>query len=471
MLTLDHYDRKIAAVLGLSRTGLSACRALSAGGGRVWAWDDDFEQRKAASGLGVSIVDLNLCNWERVESLVLSPGIPLRHPRPHRLVKRARAAGVRIIGDMELLAENQPERRIVGITGTNGKSTTSALIAHILDHAGIGTQLGGNIGLPVLDLLPKPVKDIYVLELSSFQLDLTERLKCAVAVILNLSPDHLDRHGGMAGYLRAKKRILRNQGAGDWAVIGVDDDYGRKIAKELETANDRRVVPISLASEVKGGVYVVDGRLIDDIEGGAKDVGQVDSFLHLRGAHNGQNIAAVYVAARAMGAAPDKILGGMESFPGLAHRLELVDRIDGVAFVNDSKATNPEAAARALAAFDDIYWIAGGQPKQDDLDAVLPHLKNVRRSYLIGEAAARFKELLDGHVETVISGTLDQAFHAAADDARRDESDHPTVLLAPASASFDQFPNFEARGEAFKALVESVSEAPGRATAAGSGGG
>ena len=192
------------------------------------------ERRRPA--LGVSVVDLGLCNWARVSSLVLSPGIPLRHPKPHRLVKRARAAGVRVIGDMELFAENQPERRIVGITGTNGKSTTSALIAHILDHAGIGTQLGGNIGLPVLDLLPKPVKDIYVLELSSYQLDLTERLKCAVAVILNLSPDHLDRHGGMAGYLRAKKRILRNQEAGDWAVVGVDDDYGQKIVKDLKSA-------------------------------------------------------------------------------------------------------------------------------------------------------------------------------------------------------------------------------------------
>ncbi|MDH3658462.1 MAG: Mur ligase family protein, partial [Alphaproteobacteria bacterium] len=261
MLSLTNYDQKTAAVLGLSRTGLSACRALVAGGGRVWAWDDDVERRKAASGLGVSIVDLNLCDWDRVESLVLSPGIPLHHPKPHHLVERARAAGVDIIGDMELLALNQPERRIVGITGTNGKSTTSALIAHILDHAGIGTQLGGNIGLPVLDLLPKPVKDIYVLELSSYQLDLTERLKCAVAVILNLSPDHLERHGGMAGYVRAKTRILRNQEANHWAVIGVDDDFGRKIFSDLRAANDRRVVPISATRRVEGGVFVADGRL------------------------------------------------------------------------------------------------------------------------------------------------------------------------------------------------------------------
>ena len=470
MLTLPHYDRKVAAVLGLSRTGLSACRALVAGGARVWAWDDDFDRRKAACGLGVSIVDLDICNWERVESLILSPGIPLKHPKPHRLVKRARASGVRIIGDMELLAENQPERRIVGITGTNGKSTTSALIAHILDHAGIGTQLGGNIGLPVLDLLPKPVKDIYVLELSSYQLDLTERLRCAVAVILNVSPDHLDRHGGMAGYLRAKKRILRNQGTGDWAVVGIDDDFGRKIAKELRAANDRKVVPISAARRAEGGVYIADGRLIDDLDGRADDIGQVDDFLHLKGAHNGQNIAAAYAVARAVGAEPAVILTGMASFPGLAHRLELVDRLDDITFVNDSKATNPDAASRALAVFENVYWIAGGQPKQDDLDAVLPYLGHVRRAYLIGEAAERFQALLDGKVECVMSGTLDQAFHAAIDDISREGVHDATVLLAPACASFDQFPNFEARGDAFRHLVESFREAPSPAAAAGGGG-
>ncbi len=469
MLTISHYNQKVVAILGLSRTGLSACRALVAGGARVWAWDDNAERRKEASGLGVSIVDLNLCNWDRVASLVLSPGIPLRHPRPHRLVKRARKAGVDIIGDMDLLAENQPERRIVGITGTNGKSTTSALIAHILGHAGIGTQLGGNIGLPVLDLLPKPVKDIYVLELSSFQLDLTERLKCAVAVILNLSPDHLDRHGGMAGYLRAKRRILRNQEAEDWAVVGIDDAYGRKIKKDLDKAHDRRVVPISAVSDAKGGVSIKDGRLIDDLDGRMEDVGCVDGFLHLKGTHNAQNIAASYAAARVMGATPETILDGMKSFPGLAHRLELVDSIDGIAFVNDSKATNPDAAAKALSAFDNLYWIAGGQPKQDDLDAVLPYLDHVRRAYLIGDAGPRFGELLDGKVDKVVSETLDQAFYAATDDARRDGVEGATVLLAPACASFDQFPNFEARGDAFKALVKSQVMVPSQANAAGSG--
>ncbi|MGI9433351.1 MAG: UDP-N-acetylmuramoyl-L-alanine--D-glutamate ligase, partial [Geminicoccaceae bacterium] len=389
MIALTSYDQKIAAVLGLSRTGLSACRAIVAGGGRIWAWDDNQARREAASSQGVAIVNLGICNWDRVDSLVVSPGIPLRRPRPHRLIRDAKAAGVPVIGDMELLAASQPERRIVGVTGTNGKSTTSALIAHVLQHAKIGTQLGGNIGLPVLDLLPKPVQDIYVLELSSYQLDLTERLKCAVAVILNISPDHLDRHGGMAGYIRAKTRILRNQENKDWAVIGVDDADSRKIYSQLTSANDRRVVPISVAGEAKGGVYVIDGMLVDDLDAAAAEIGDLQSCLHLQGPHNWQNAAAAYAVARAHDIRPELAYEAMASFPGLAHRMELVDEIEGVAFVNDSKATNPDAAARSLGCYREIYWIAGGRPKQDDLDAVLPLLDRVKRAYLIGEAAPR----------------------------------------------------------------------------------
>ncbi len=458
MITLTSYDQKIAAVLGLSRTGLSACRSLAAGGGRIWAWDDNLERRQGASKQGITIVDLDLCNWARVDSLVLSPGIPLKHPRPHRLVRRAKAAGVPVIGDMELLAQNQPERRIVGITGTNGKSTTSALIDHILQNAEIGTQLGGNIGLPVLDLLPKPPEDIYVLELSSYQLDLTERLKCAVAVILNLSPDHLDRHGGMAGYVRAKKRILRNQSADDWAVVGVDDTYGQRIYRSLKAANDRKVVPISVGSKVENGVFVMDGALIDNLDGQERAIDDLAGLKRLQGHHNWQNAAAAYAVARAFGASPDQIMGGMASFPGLDHRMELIGTVDGVTFVNDSKATNPEAAARSLGSYRSIYWIAGGQPKQDDLDAVLPYLDRIKRVYLIGEAADTFHGLLKDKVESVVATTLDQGVQAAFDDARQERLPEATVLLAPACASFDQFPSFEARGHAFRTLVEQLDD-------------
>ncbi|MGI9449504.1 MAG: UDP-N-acetylmuramoyl-L-alanine--D-glutamate ligase [Geminicoccaceae bacterium] len=470
MITLTSYDQKIAAVLGLSRTGLSACRSVTAGGGRIWAWDDNPDRREMASKQGISIVNLDLCNWDRVKSLVLSPGIPLKHPRPHRLVRHAKAAGVPIIGDMELLAENQPERRIIGVTGTNGKSTTSALIAHVLQNASIGTQLGGNIGLPVLDLLPKPPEDIYVLELSSYQLDLTERLKCAVAVILNISPDHLDRHGGMAGYVRAKRRILRNQDAGDWVVIGIDDAYGQKIYKQLKAAHDRKVVPISVTCRAKMGVSVVDGQLIDDIDGEGQTIGDLKAIKHLQGSHNQQNAAAAYAAARAFGVTPEQIVEGMASFAGLHHRVELVAEIEGIRFVNDSKATNPEAAARSLTCYRPIYWIAGGQAKQDDLDAVLPYLDRIKQAYLIGEAAERFSELLADKVDVVISKTLDRAFGAAVSDARRDGLEGATILLAPACASFDQFANFEARGEAFRSLVETL-DPPFSQAAAASGGG
>ena len=271
------------------------------------------------------------------------------------------------------------------------------------------------------------------------------------------------------GTCAPRNGFCATQEAGDWAVVGVDDDHGRKIVQDLRAAGDRKVVPISATRRVEGGVHVADGCLVDDLDGRAEEVGKVDGFPHLKGAHNGQNIAAAYAAARAMGAAPGAILAAMADFAGLAHRLELVAEVDGVTFVNDSKATNPEAAARALAAYHDIYWIAGGQPKQADLDAVLPHLGHVRRAYLIGEAAEQFEHLLDGKVEIAQSHTLDQAFHAAANHALKEGLANPTVLLAPACASFDQFPNFEARGDAFKALVERLRGTPSQATAAGRG--
>jgi len=290
-----------------------------------------------------------------------------------------------------------------------------------------------------------------------------------VAVILNLSPDHLDRHGGMAGYVRAKRRILRNQNVGDWAVIGTDDVYGQKIYKQLRSADDRKLVPISITKQVKNGVSVVEGQLLDDIDGECIKIGNLNAIKHLQGPHNWQNAAAAYAAARAFGVAPDQIVQGMESFPGLDHRMELVADIDGVCFVNDSKATNPEAAARSLACYSSVYWIAGGQAKQDDLDAVLPYLDRVKQAYLIGEAAERFHDLLAGKVDTVISGTLDQAFDAAVSDARDDGLDGATVLLAPACASFDQFANFEARGDAFRLLIENLEAPLGQAAAASSG--
>jgi UDP-N-acetylmuramoylalanine--D-glutamate ligase len=444
-------DRTVA-VLGLGRSGRSACRALLAGGARVLAWDDDPARRAEVAAQRVPLVDLASADWNGIDRLVLSPGIPLRHPRPHPMVERARAAEVPVIGDIELLVESLPNRRIVGITGTNGKSTTTALIGALLRAGGTGVQVGGNIGLPALDLLPKPTEDIYVLELSSYQLELTDHLACAVAVLLNLSADHLDRHGGMAAYGHAKRRIFRNQRASDWAIVGVDDAHGRALAEELR-GGPHQVVPVSAAGRLGRGVWVEDGRLYDALEGASREIADLRPIQSLQGSHNWQNAAAAYAAARVLGVAPDAATAGLRRFEGLAHRLEPVASLAGVRFVNDSKATNPDSAARSLASFDAIFWIAGGRPKEGGFAALEPHLGHVRHAYLIGEAAPALAELLEGRVPFTQSHNLERAVRDAAAAASRAGDARPVVLLAPACASFDQFANFEARGDAFKALV------------------
>jgi UDP-N-acetylmuramoylalanine--D-glutamate ligase len=458
MIPLPAMRDRTLAVLGLGRSGRSACRALLESGARVWAWDDAAPRRAEAAAAGLPIVNLELCNWRRVDRLVLSPGIPLHHPRPHPLVGQARAAGVAVVGDVELLVESDPARRIVGITGTNGKSTTTTLTGALLRAAGLGAQIGGNIGLPVLDLLPYPPKDIYVLELSSYQLDLTEHLACAVAVILNLSPDHLDRHGGMSGYVRAKSRILHNQRATDWAVIGVDDDHCRSLFEQLRAERQRRVLPVAVGRSLEHGVFVVDGRLYDALDPVPHPVIDLRPIGSLRGAHNWQNAAAAYAAARVLGAEPRAAAEGLRRFQGLAHRMEKVRTIGGVEFVNDSKATNPDAAARALACFEKIYWIAGGQPKDASLEPLMPWLARVRHAYLIGEAAAAFEQAFRARVPCTRSGDLASALGQAAAAAARDPEGDAVVLLTPACASFDQFTDFEARGDAFKALVAALPE-------------
>jgi UDP-N-acetylmuramoylalanine--D-glutamate ligase len=304
------------------------------------------------------------------------------------------------------------------------------------------------------------------LELSSYQLELTEHLACAVAVTLNLTADHLDRHGGMAGYVQAKKRIFRNQGASDWVVVGVDDAHGQALVSEL--AQSRRVLPVAIGRALEHGVYVTGGLLHDAIDGPGREVADLRPIASLRGAHNWQNAAAAYAAVRALGVAPQAIAAGLGHFAGLAHRMEQAGVVDGVRYVNDSKATNPDAAARALASFDRIYWIAGGRPKEGGLEPVLPFLDRVRHAYLIGEAAPRFAEALAGRVPCSRCGDLATAFDQATEAARRDAGNEPVVLLTPACASFDQFTDFEARGEAFKALVAGLGE-PARAAAGGRG--
>jgi UDP-N-acetylmuramoylalanine--D-glutamate ligase len=423
----------------------------------VWVWDDNESVRAAAASEGLPIVDLNAREMGDLAALVLSPGIPHTYPEPHPIVARVRAAGIDVIGDIELLFRAQPRATYVGITGTNGKSTTTALVSHILSAAGAEIRFGGNLGPPVLGFEPAGPKSIYVLELSSYQLELTPNLALNVAMLLNISPDHLGRHGGMDGYIAAKRRVFTGARSGATAVIGVDDPHCRNVCTSLGQQQSHRILVVSGQRRVGGGVYAQGGLLWDAIDGAPKPVLRLSEARALPGEHNAQNAAAAYAAVRSLGIDGDLPARAILDFPGLAHRQERIAEVAGITYVNDSKATNGEAAARALSSYDNIYWIAGGRPKEDGLGAVGPWLDRIRHAFLIGEAEETFARALEGKVPVSRSGTLDRAFADARSMAAADQLDRPVVLLSPACASFDQFPNFEARGEAFRTMVEAIS--------------
>ncbi len=456
MIPVRAFEGKDVAVFGLGRSGIATCKALMAGGARVCAWDDNEAARKAAEAAGVPLVDLNRRDWQTFSALVLSPGIPFRFPEPHRFVRMAQMVGVPVIGDMELFARAVNELkdferpRIVGVTGTNGKSTTTALIGHILKVNGKDVRVGGNIGVGVLDLEKLHGAAIYVLELSSYQLDLAETLKCDVAVMLNISPDHLARHGGMDGYVTAKRRIFRNQGPDDYAIVGVDDVRSGVMATQLSCEGLRRVIPISAEYGLGRGVAVLDGKVQDSISGRAEHPVDITGAKALPGKHNHQNIAAAYAACRALGLEPSDIVSAIETFPGLPHRLETIGTIDGVRFVNDSKATNAQAAEQAIRAFPNAWWIVGGRPKEEGIDDLVPLFGQIRKAYLIGESTEAFARVMTGRLEHVKCRTLDVAIQNAFDDARAAGVEGAVVLFAPACASFDQFRDFEQRGLAFR---------------------
>lgn len=456
MIPVTAFHDQTIAVFGLGKAGIAAAHALDLGGASVWAWDDDADMRKRAEAQGVTLTDLYVCDWEKPRALVLSPGVPLTHPKPHPVADLAMAHTRPVIGEVELLGWTLPEATYVAITGTNGKSTTTALIGHVLGRAGRAVQAGGNLGTPALALERLGADGIYVLEMSSYQLDLTHTMVFDVAVWLNVTPDHLDRHGGMDGYVAAKRRIFAGQREGCTAIIGVDDAVSRTVYEALKDNGGAKVIPISTAGPVAGGIYVAGGVLIDATGGDRFEVMPMADAPALPGAHNGQNAAAAYAACLAAGLTSQEIVDGIASFPGLAHRQERVGERDGVVFVNDSKATNAEAANRALDSYGAIYWIAGGKPKESGLQASLNHLGSVRHAFLIGEAASAFAATLDGRVPVTVSGTLDAAVAAAWEAARRDGLAGATVLLSPACASFDQFANFEARGDAFREAVKAV---------------
>lgn len=457
MIDLGRYSGRRVAVLGLAKSGRVTAEALLAAGADLCAWDDSSAAREAAAAVGIPIMDLGRDDASRWAALVMSPGIPLTHPQPHPQALRAQEAGVPVIGDIELLWEAASGAGFIGITGTNGKSTTTALIGHILAAAGVPVAVGGNLGTPVLALPALGADGRYVIETSSYQLDLIHETRFAIAVLLNLTPDHLDRHGDMAGYAAAKRRIFRRQQVGDTAVIGIDDEHGRALAAEL-ASEPADVIAISSEIVPVGGVGVADGLLVDHLGAESLTVMDLRSVATLPGGHNWQNAAAAYAACRAAGLEPAVIAAAIATYPGLAHRQELVGTIDGVRFVNDSKATNADAAAKALGCYDRIYWIAGGKPKAGGIASLTPYFDRIVHAYLIGVAADDFATILDGKVAVTKSGDLKTAVADAARDAGQDGSGRAVVLLSPACASFDQFASFEARGEVFRGLVTALSQ-------------
>lgn len=462
MIPVRGFEGKTVAVFGLARTGLAAARALVAGGAQVALWDDNSKTRDAAKAEGFELTDLTTADWSGFAALMLSPGVPLTHPKPHWTVEKAKAEGVEILGDIELFARTvnaAPEHKrpkVVAITGTNGKSTTTALIGHICAEAGRDVRVGGNIGTGVLALDDMHGGAVYVLELSSYQLDLTSSLKADVSVVLNISPDHLERHGDMEGYVTAKRRILLNQGKGDTAVIGVDDAWGQQICTEITAANRRTIVPISASKAMSRGVYALDGLLYDATGERTSEVADLKRARSLPGRHNWQNAAAAYAAARGLGISPDQAARALQSFPGLAHRMETVGVIGKVRFVNDSKATNADAARQALSSYPQVYWIAGGKPKTDGIADLADLFPRVIKAYLVGEATDAFAETLMGKAPAVACGTIPAAAEAAFRDAQASGKD-AIVLLSPACASFDQFADFEQRGEAFRTAVQRLA--------------
>jgi UDP-N-acetylmuramoylalanine--D-glutamate ligase len=448
------FAGKTVAVFGLGGSGLASCHALRAGGAEVIASDDSVEKMAEAVRAGFLTADLRTVSWEKIDALVLTPGVPLTHPVPHWTVEAATKANVKIIGDIELFCRERrrhaPSAPFVAITGTNGKSTTTALVAHLMREAGFDTQMGGNIGTAILSLEPPTMKRVHVIEMSSYQIDLTPSLDPSVGILLNVTEDHIDRHGSIEHYAEVKERLVTSVQRGGTAIVGVDDSFSEAAAAQAEQAG-KHVVRVSVQRKLDKGVYL-DGEIVmRGSPDGDTPLVDLKGIGSLRGRHNAQNAACAAGAALALGVPFDVVQKGLRTFPGLAHRMEQIGRKGQVLFINDSKGTNADAAARALSSFDNIYWIAGGKPKSGGIESLREFFPKIRKAYLIGEAAQEFAKTLNG-VPHEISETLETAVpHAAAEAAAAGGT--PVVLLSPACASFDQFPNFEKRGERFRDLV------------------
>lgn len=429
---VETLEGKPVAVFGLGLSNMAVVKALLAAGAEVKAWDDNEQRRAQAADAGATLYDMAHEPLDGFSCLVLAPGVPLYHPKPHPVARKARAAGIEILCDLEILHRCGHGRKTIGITGTNGKSTTTALLGYVLNECGVPAAIGGNIGTAALALDLPLEGGVIVLEISSFQMDLCPNFTPDIAVHMNFSPDHLDRHGDMAGYIAAKRRMF--EGAGD-AVIGVDDEDSREMFEDVKKSSQRTVYPMSYN----------DG-----------EVAAISSPA-LPGDHNKQNMAAVYHVACLLGLDEGDILAAIKTFPGLPHRQYLTRVIGGVSYVNDSKATNAAATEKALASYEDIFWIVGGKPKEGGLNGLEPYMDRVRHAYLIGEAAEEFAVWLEKNaVSYTRCGTLDVAVSKAHSDAQKHGKG--TALLSPACASFDQFSSFEERGNVFTDLVHPLKE-------------
>lgn len=458
MTPVTCFSGKTVTVFGLGGSGLVTAEALRAGGARVFAWDDKPAARDKAAEAGFAIADPLVEGLGGQDALILSPGVPLTHPAPHPVVLKAQEADVEIIGDIELFFRQRallaPGSPCVAITGTNGKSTTTALIAHLLHEAGRDVAMGGNIGTAILALPPPDSTRVHVIECSTFQIDLTPSLAPSIGILTNLTPDHLDRHGTMALYAAIKQRLVAASGL---AIIGVDDAYCAAIADQLE-GQDHPLLRLSMDHPSRDGISREGTRLVLDGQDGQMVLADLAGIASLRGVHNAQNAAAALAAVRALGVDEDTIRRGLRSFPGLAHRMQPLGHVGRALIVNDSKATNAEAAEKALASFaGGIHWIIGGVAKEGGIAGLHPYFNRIEHAYLIGKSTPLFAGQLADALPFTESGTLEQAFAQAVDRANASACPEPVVLLSPACASYDQFANFEVRGARFKDMAEAMT--------------
>ncbi|TAL80087.1 MAG: UDP-N-acetylmuramoyl-L-alanine--D-glutamate ligase [Beijerinckiaceae bacterium] len=461
MIPLTSFAGKKVAVFGLGASGRASAEALKLGGAEVAAWDDKPAAREKAAALGLALTDLESLDLKGFDSLVLAPGVPLTHPKPHWIVEKAKQAGVEIIGDIELFCRERraiaPKSPFVAITGTNGKSTTTALVAHLFATFGYKVEVGGNIGTPILTLSPPSPEVVHVIECSSFQIDLAPTLDPWVGVLLNVTPDHLDRHGTMENYAAIKERLVTRA---DAAVIAIDDAVTVKIAERLRRRGKVGTSVSITRPKIEDGIILDGTRLVRRVQGRSLTIADLAGIPSLRGAHNGQNAAAAVAALGAHGFSLEIVTKGLSTFPGLPHRLEELGRRGKVLFINDSKATNADAAEKALLSLESIYWILGGRAKEGGIEPLKPLFSKVIKAYLIGEASDLFAKTIGDAIPYEFCGTLDQAVDRATRDAEESSNEAPIVLLSPACASFDQFPDFEKRGDKFRELVQAKLDEP-----------